>query len=111
MIEKGEAYFNSVSGSNYDVIIIDGENRFQFASNALSKLNEDGFIILDNSDWFGKTSKLLRESGLIEIDFYGFGPINNYTWPTSIYLKSGVDISFKNETNPIHSVGSIKHFE
>ena len=68
----------------FDVIIIDGENRFECAVESINKLKEDGFIILDNSDWLPETSKLLRENDLIEINIdtinqktYVFGIAHN----------------------------------
>ena len=71
----------------YEVIIIDGQSRLLCAEHALSRLNDSGFVILDNSDWFPETSKVLRAAGLLEIDFFGFGPINDYTSATSLYFR------------------------
>jgi hypothetical protein len=45
-------------------------------------------IILDNSDWFPETVDVLRSTlGWFELDFHGFGPINGYTWTTTIFIN------------------------
>ena len=45
-------------------------------------------IVLDNSDWFPETTEVLRSSlKWIQIDFHGFGPINGYTWTTTIFIN------------------------
>jgi len=51
--------------------------------------NRGGVIVIfDNSDWYPKTVEFLRENlGWVQIDFHGFGPINNYTWTTSLFVN------------------------
>lgn len=45
-------------------------------------------LILDNSDWYPKSVKYLQESlGWMQADFHGFGPINNYTSTTSVFIN------------------------
>lgn len=97
--------------NEFDFIIIDGSYRYDCAVEALKKLRNDGFIILDNSDWKEKTSKLLRDADLIEVDMAGFGPINGYTWTTSFYFRRNVKLSPAHEKQPIHGIGSLKHTE
>lgn len=96
---------------NFDVIIVDGNHRFECAKAALSKLSSTGLIILDNADWRENTAKLLRESGLIQVDMSGFGPINGYTWTTSFFFSRNVDLHPKNDRQPVHGVGAIKRTE
>lgn len=71
----------------FDVILIDGIKREACGIAALELLTNDGMIILDNSDRHPDIAEKFRNAGLIEVDFHGFGPINNYTWTTSIFLK------------------------
>lgn len=97
--------------AKFDVIIIDGNHRYECAIEALNRLNDTGFIILDNSDWKEKTSKLLRDSNLIEVDMSGFGPINGYTWTTSFYFKRNVELIPAHEQQPLHGIGSLPHRE
>jgi hypothetical protein len=73
--------------NKYDVIVVDAHRRYDCAEKALNFLNDGGFIILDNSDWYPNTSSMLRNiGGLIDIDMHGFGPINEYSWTTSFYF-------------------------
>ena len=45
-------------------------------------------LILDNSDWYPNSVAFLQENlRWIQIDFHGFGPIDNYTWTTSIFVN------------------------
>lgn len=75
------------SSDKFDVIIIDAIRRHDCALKAVKHLKHGGIIILDNSERHPKTSEFLRsDCNLIEIDMHGFGPINDYSWTTSIYL-------------------------
>lgn len=97
--------------SKFDIIIIDGVRRFDCAKEAVNFLAENGCIILDNSDWYSYTSSYLRGFGLNQVDFHGFGPINNYTWTTSLFFHSSIGFSVKNNIQPQRSAGSIFHDE
>jgi hypothetical protein len=94
----------------FDVIIIDGSHRFECAHNAIQRLKPGGMIILDNADWFVKTTHLLRDAGLIEVDMAGFGPINPYTSTTSFFLRNDFGFKPKNATQPVHGIGSLKQY-
>ena len=86
----------------FDVIIIDGRWRFDCASIAMNYLNQGGFIVFDNSDWYPESCKLLRNHKLFQIDFSGFGPINDYTWTTSVFLPfQGLTQKEYNNPRPI----------
>lgn len=79
-------------GIQFDIILIDGIERENCAKESLSILKEEGLIILDNSDRHPEIAEAFRKSGLIEVDFHGFGPINDYTWTTSIFMRRGIDL-------------------
>jgi hypothetical protein len=107
-------YENSIlnKSQKFDVIIIDGIRRPECSKvivSALNKDSEEGFmVILDNSDWYQETSKFLREElNLIEVDFHGFGPINNYTWTTSIFLSRNFKFNPINNIQPNFSIAAI----
>jgi hypothetical protein len=74
----------------FDIIVIDGNHRLSCTVESMKMINEDGIILLDNSDRIVEKEccKLLRSNGFIQIDFSGFGPINGYCWSTSLFLKS-----------------------
>jgi len=45
-------------------------------------------LVLDNSDWYPKSVRFIQDNlGWMQIDFHGFGPINNYTWTTSVFIN------------------------
>jgi len=70
----------------FDIIIVDGIQRFDCLKTAVNILQRDGMIIFDNSDRNPEYCSFLREQNLIEIDFHGFGPIVNFTTTTSVFL-------------------------
>ena len=99
--------FIKVKNENYDVIIIDGSWRLNCAVNAVEKLKHDGFIILDNSDWYPNTAKFIRDTGMLQVDFMGLGPINYYTWTTSIFFNSKMNLIPINNRQPQNTLGGL----
>ncbi len=77
----------------FDVIIIDGILREKCAVISLEFIMDGGLLILDNSDRDPQISEFLRGNNFIEVDMHGFGPINDYTWTTSLFFKR--DFNFK----------------
>jgi len=110
--EKKDAYLSSISRQNkkFNVIINDGEYRFDCAKIAKRYLKDNGLVILDNSDWFPNSAKTLRDSGLLQVDFSGFGPFNNYTWTTSLFFGSNFNFKTTKNRQPVHSIGSRKNY-
>jgi len=95
--------------SKINVIIIDGVHREKCAKLVKEHISNLDIVILDNSDWYKETSRYLREElDLIEVDFHGFGPINNYTWTTSIFFTRNVKLSPVNNLQPNYSIAGIK---
>lgn len=108
-------YYNCILQENglFDVIIIDGRYRDNCAKNAVKKLTTDGLIILDNSDRVGEFKEYssaleyLKEADLIQVDFLGFGPLNNYTWATSFFFQRSFNFNSIKVVQPSKSIGSI----
>lgn len=113
--DEGETYYKAISEDDlkYDVIIIDGKCRAECAAQAVLKLNKGGMIILDDSDRVNTSQeyvdsiRILKENDLIQIDFYGFCPLNNYTKTTSLFLSRDFDFSSKNSVQPINGIGNL----
>lgn len=100
---------NKIPGQ-IDVIIIDGVYREKCARLVQDHLSDGGIVILDNADWYKETSKYLREKlDLLEVDFHGFGPINSYTWTTSIFFTRSARFQPVNNSQPHYSVAAIKN--
>lgn len=70
---------------------------------AVAFLRPGGLMILDNSDWYPNTAAYLRERGLIQIDMHGFGPVNPYTWTTSLFLDRAFAMKPKGDRQPGYS--------
>lgn len=50
------------------------------------KLKSGGLVILNNSDWYPNTAKVLRDHGLIQVDYPDFRPDHWYRCNTSLFL-------------------------
>ena len=95
---KYASVINTTGENEYDLVIVDGIERYKSAVEAVSCIKKTGIIILDNSDWHQKTAKYIRSKGFTQIDFYGFGPINDYKWATSIFLQASTTLKYKGAT-------------
>lgn len=109
--ESAGAYAQAIKdvGGEFDIIVIDGAWRNECATAALSHLRSGGLFILDNSDWYADVSEFLKENGFFQIDFNGFGPINNYCWTTSILLS--FNSSLKRHIGHPTPIGGIEVFK
>lgn len=88
-------------GESFQVIVVDGFHRMECAQAALPFLAPGGLLVLDNSDWHPSICLWLREQGLTQIDFHGFGPVNPYTWCTSIFLRCSTCLPYHDQAwNP-----------
>lgn len=111
--KSGDSYVNAIEDfpDQFDIVIVDGERRMECARKIVSskKFNSvDGFIVFDNSDWYPYTCAYLRKAlNLIQVDFHGFGPINNYTWTTSLLLSRGINL-LELSSQPVFSKGAIR---
>jgi hypothetical protein len=111
LVSQQQEYIQSIHrpGCNFDVIIIDGEYRYECCQQAPTRLNDGGFIILDNADWYPKGAQVLRDADLIEVDFTGFSPINGYTSTTSFFFHRLFNFKPRIDCQPLHGTGSINH--
>ncbi len=113
--EEDERYEKAIVEEDelYEVIAIDGKRRAQCALAAVKQLAAGGMIILDDSDRVNTSEeyvtaiKTLREAGLLQIDFYGFCPMNNYTKTTSLFMKRDFDPRALAEVQPINGWGNL----
>lgn len=113
--DEGEIYENAIFEDNdfYDVIVVDGKRREKCCETAVQKLVPGGIIILDDSDRINtsdeyvKSVSVLKQADLIQIDFYGFCPMNCYTKATSVFLSRDFDFKSKYEVQPINGWGNL----
>lgn len=115
--EEGKAYYNAIFDEQrkYDVIVIDGKCRAECATTAVQNLNDGGIIILDDSDRVNTSAeyveaiRTLKNAGLLQVDFYGFCPMNNYTKTTSLFLCRNFNFASVHEVQPINGIGNLWH--
>ena len=113
--DEGEIYENAILETNemFDVIIIDGKRRFQCAEAAVKRLNKGGIIILDDSDRintseeYQKAVSVLKNANLLQVDFYGFCPMNNYTKTTSVFFDRDFNFKSKFDVQPVNGLGNL----
>ena len=113
--DEGEGYFNAIfeNKEKYDVIIIDGKRRADCAEKATLCLNSGGIIILDDSDRINTSQEYvdavntLKSADLLQVDFYGFCPMNNYTKTTSVFFSRNFNFESLYTVQPINGLGNL----
>lgn len=90
----------------FDVISIDGPGDFRIACSEVARkyLKRGGFVLLDNSDQSLKSAKVLRDAGLLEVDFTGFVPGVGYPHTTSMFFDRAYCFQALNGIQPQPSV-------
>ena len=90
----------------FDVVVIDSaKHRYRAALNTVETIADGGMVIFDNSDWYPNSCRLLREHGFVQIDFHGFGPVNNYAWTTSVFFRGSM--KFRRLAEDLRPIGGI----
>lgn len=105
-------YITSFDETHADIVIVDGKHRKECSEHLVS-LQKNGkwegcMLIFDNSDWYPETVSMLRQSlGWVQADFHGFGPINNYTWTTTMFLnpENYHNLSYDRHLNSVAGTG------
>lgn len=92
-----------VGDERFDVIVIDGLNRFALIEPSIMLLREHGAIICDNSEGYGFFEGF-RNAGFSRVDFYGHAPGVVLPHATSIYFKNSCFI-FDN-SSPTADIGA-----
>lgn len=113
--DEGEGYYNAIfeDGKKYDIIVVDGKRRADCARTALKALNQGGIIILDDSDRINISKEYadavasLKNGNLIQVDFYGFCPMNVYTKTTSVFLSRDFNFQSLYSVQPINGFGNL----
>ncbi len=114
--EEGDGYEDAIlenEHEKYDVIVVDGKRRVECCKTAVLKLTQGGIIILDDSDRINTSQeykdsvKVLKNANLIQIDFYGFCPMNAYTKCTSLFLSRDFNFTSQYPVQPINGIGNL----
>lgn len=83
-----------LAGGMFDLIVIDGLDRYRCARRSADLLADGGAVVFDNSEgYWGPEGQypildLFRSQGFQRVDFYGFAP--GVFWPhcTSLFFRS-----------------------
>ena len=95
------------------MIIVDGKRREKCCETALLRLSKGGMIILDDSDRintseeYKKSVAILKSANLLQVDFYGFCPMNNYTKTTSVFFDRDFNFATIADVQPINGIGNL----
>jgi len=91
---EGLQYANKIRDNLglFDIIVIDGAERYRASTAALTALAPGGMVILDNAEWYPETANMLCAAGLIEVRFSGFSPINAFTSTSTAFLSRDFSI-------------------
>ncbi|GAB4169917.1 MAG: hypothetical protein OHK0024_05710 [Thalassobaculales bacterium] len=74
----------------YDMVVVDGAGwRHDGAARAAALARPGDAVLLDNAEWHPQSARLLREAGLIGIDFTGLRPGEAFRSVTSLFLGRG----------------------
>ncbi|MGH9307724.1 MAG: class I SAM-dependent methyltransferase, partial [Vicinamibacterales bacterium] len=88
----------------FDIIVVDGpargQTRLKCAARALECLRPGGLIILDNSDWLPRSARLLRGTGLLQVDMSGFIPLGGHTQTTSFFFDRTCELRPRDGRQP-----------
>ncbi len=87
-------YVNSIDKypqKYFDVIFIDGRARNSCVKKSITKIRQDGIIILDNSQRKRYQESFSLFNKYKRIDFYGFGPYRFTPWQTSVWVINNSD--------------------
>jgi hypothetical protein len=82
-----------LNGAKFDVIVVDGLDRLVCAKKAVSFLNDEGAVILDNSEGYWGINgeypilEFFRLQRFARIDFYGYAPGVILPSCTSLFFK------------------------
>ena len=93
----------------FDVIVIDGifldGGRLKCTERSIESLRPGGLIVLDNSDWLPRSSEILRDSGLIEVDMAGVAPLNIHASTTSLFFNRDFRMKPARKNHPVPAAG------
>lgn len=91
----------------FDVIVIDSHGyRYDCAVEAVDKLAQGGMVILDNSEWHPMSARVLKDAGLIQVDFSGFKVTESHAATTSVFLHRDFNFPTIQPRQPSYCIGA-----
>ena len=100
---------------NFDVVVVDGGDRYLCAESAAQVVASDGLIVLDDSEGFwGQEGtypiiELLQGLGFGRVDYYGFRPCGWHLGCTSLFFRAGTKLFLIQEGADPHTAHNLKY--
>ena len=76
-----------IKDKKFDLIVVDGLDRFKCATKSIELLNEGGAIILDDSESYDSILEHFKKKGFYRVDFFGYVPSSALQHCTSIFFN------------------------
>ena len=76
---------NDYPNSFFNLVVVDGRARVACIAESLSKIQNGGYLVLDNSERVHYKEAFDLMSEYPKKDFFGFGPLLNTFWNTTIW--------------------------
>lgn len=75
----------------FDIVVVDGRDRVNCCINGVKALNDQGVLVLDDSEREKYTLgvKFFKDSGFKSVEFWGTAPVINYLKCTTIFYREG----------------------
>lgn len=89
----------------FDVVVIDGAVRYPCVQSCLDYLDENGIILLDNTEWYPNIANMLNNLGFSQVDFVGFGPINAFPSSSTIFFRGNKWLTQKKKNSRWTPIG------
>ena len=87
-----------LDSEKFDVVVVDGGDRYLCAQSAAQVVASDGLIVVDDSEGFwGQEGtypiiELLQGLGFGRVDYYGFRPCGWHLGCTSLFFRAGTKV-------------------
>lgn len=93
-IENNNLYAKAIQTEteNFDIIIVDGKIRNICVQNSISKLSENGVLILDDSfrEDYKTSFEFMKNNGFKYLNFWGMTPVISTKSCTTVFYKNNV---------------------
>lgn len=79
-------------GERWDLVVVDGLHRPACLGRALARLDDEGLVLLDDSDrpQYADAVAEAHRQGVVRTDFYGFAPAVAHLRCTSLFSRRGL---------------------
>jgi hypothetical protein len=84
-----------ISITDKTIVMIDSQNNRFLTTKTMLEKGTPNIVLLDNSEWYPNTCKMLYEKGYSEIPFWGIRPEEDHDKCTSVFIRTGYTLPEK----------------